>query len=147
VSGLPEYEAQLRQTIADKQAVLTDVGAQTGKPFKYEAKLAEARTRCKELDEKLKASIEPPKPATERSEPAPGTVDPVMISHGPPPQTPGHEHPQPTRQHPPGAYRPSSSFPWWIQVGSLTRRQHREVVSSRNRSAGQVMKDNIDVAP
>lgn len=63
VSGLPEYEAQLRQTIAEKQAVLSDVESQAGKPFKYEDKLVHARTKCAELNEKLKASIDPPKPA------------------------------------------------------------------------------------
>jgi N12 class adenine-specific DNA methylase len=62
VSGLPEYEAQLRQTIAEKQAVLADVESQAGKPFKYEDKLVHARTKCAELNEKLKASIDPPKP-------------------------------------------------------------------------------------
>lgn len=62
VSGLPDYEAQLRQTIIEKQAVLSDVESQAGKPFKYEDKLVAARARCAELDEKLQASIDPPKP-------------------------------------------------------------------------------------
>jgi hypothetical protein len=66
VAGLPDYEAQLRQTIAEKQSVLADVESQAGKPFKYEDKLIAARAKSAELDEKLKASIEPPKPAPEQ---------------------------------------------------------------------------------
>ena len=66
VAGLPDYEAQLRQTIAEKQSVLADVESQAGKPFKYEDKLVAARAKSAELDEKLKASIEPPKPAPEQ---------------------------------------------------------------------------------
>jgi N12 class adenine-specific DNA methylase len=66
VAGLPDYEAQLRQTIAEKQSVLADVESQAGKPFKYEDKLVAARAKSTELDEKLKASIEPPKPAPEQ---------------------------------------------------------------------------------
>ncbi|UYY83667.1 DEAD/DEAH box helicase family protein (plasmid) [Arthrobacter sp. YA7-1] len=62
VSGLPDYEAQLRQTITEKQAVLADVESQAGKPFKYEDKLIAARVRCAELEGKLQASIDPPKP-------------------------------------------------------------------------------------
>lgn len=61
VAGLPDYEAQLRQTIDEKKAVLADVESQEGKPFKYEDKLNQARAKCVELDEKLKASIEPAK--------------------------------------------------------------------------------------
>lgn len=59
VAGLPEYAAQLENTIADKKAILADVEAQRGKPFKHEERLAAARVVCAELDEKLKASIEP----------------------------------------------------------------------------------------
>lgn len=116
VSALPDYEAQLLQTIADKQAVLTDVEAQSGKPFKYEAKLAEARTKCAELDEKLKASIEPPKPATERSEPAPGTLDLATARHLKLqamnfPSRPGNTRPGPTAPAVAsrGGYRPDHS--------------------------------------
>ncbi|WP_139006919.1 hypothetical protein [Arthrobacter crystallopoietes] len=61
VAGLPDYEAQLRQTIDEKRAVLADVESQEGKPFKYEDKLNQARAKCVELDDKLKASIEPAK--------------------------------------------------------------------------------------
>ena len=70
VAGLPDYEAQLRQTIAEKQSVLADVESQAGKPFKYEDKLVATRAKSAELDEKLKASIEPPKPAPEQGAPA-----------------------------------------------------------------------------
>lgn len=48
--------------ITEKQAVLADVENQAGKPFKYEDNRAQARAKCADLDEKLKASIEPAKP-------------------------------------------------------------------------------------
>ena len=68
VSGLPDYAAQLEHSITERTAVLADVDAQLGKPFKHEDKLAHARAKCVELEGKLKASIEPPRaapPATE----------------------------------------------------------------------------------
>jgi hypothetical protein len=50
VAGLPDYQAQLLKTVTDKKAVLAEVESQQGKPFKYEAKLAQARVMCAELD-------------------------------------------------------------------------------------------------
>ncbi|GAP53631.1 hypothetical protein AHiyo6_01960 [Arthrobacter sp. Hiyo6] len=59
--------------------MLADVESQAGKPFKYEDKLVTARAKCAELDEKLKASIEPPKPASESvASASEGDVDPVV---------------------------------------------------------------------
>ncbi|MGM7774499.1 helicase-related protein [Arthrobacter sp. KNU-44] len=79
VSGLPDYEAQLCQTIAEKQAVLADVESQAGKPFKYEDKLIAARAKCTELEEKLQASIDPPKPPPAAEVPATeAEVDPAL---------------------------------------------------------------------
>ncbi|MBO1269517.1 helicase [Arthrobacter cavernae] len=78
VAGLPDYEAQLLRTIAEKKAVLTDVEAQQGKPFKYEQKLARARAACAELDGKLKASIEPAKQAQPETPETADAVDPAL---------------------------------------------------------------------
>jgi N12 class adenine-specific DNA methylase len=68
VAGIPEVAAKLQRTIADKQLVLVEIDAQLGKPFKYESKLADAREKSKELDAKLKASVEPTKQETPRPE-------------------------------------------------------------------------------
>lgn len=46
---------------ADTQLNIIDTDAQMVRPFKYEAKLAEARETSKDLDAKLKASLEPEK--------------------------------------------------------------------------------------
>lgn len=51
-------------TVFSRQEILeagtgVEVDAQLGKPFKYEDKLVQAREKSKELDAKLKASIEP----------------------------------------------------------------------------------------
>ncbi|WP_432246275.1 helicase (plasmid) [Arthrobacter sp. G.S.26] len=75
IASLPEVEAQLHQSLEEKRAVLADVDKQTGKPFKYEDKLAQSKIKCAELDEKLKASIEPAKPAE------PETPDPAAERH------------------------------------------------------------------
>lgn len=74
VAGLPEYAAQLEHAITEKRGVLADVDAQLGKPFKHEDKLHQARTACVELEEKLKASIEPPRAAQPQG---PNKVDEV----------------------------------------------------------------------
>jgi len=78
VAALPDYEAQLRQTIEEKNAVLADVEKQAGKPFKYEDKLTQARATCAELDERLKASIEP---VQQQEPPATAAADPVAEKH------------------------------------------------------------------
>ncbi|WP_258060940.1 DEAD/DEAH box helicase family protein [Arthrobacter sp. 4R501] len=111
VSGLPEYEAQLRQTIAEKQAVLTDVESQAGKPFKYEDKLIHARTNCTELNERLKASIDPPTPAP-AAEPSTSDeeVDPALarlrkLQAASFPAAPGTTHPTQTHPTPQGPSR------------------------------------------
>lgn len=78
VAGLRDYEAQLRQSIQEKNAILADVEKQAGKPFKYEDKLTQARAKCGELDERLKASIEPAQP--QEAVTTDGT-DPVAEKH------------------------------------------------------------------
>ncbi|MFK4637136.1 helicase [Paenarthrobacter histidinolovorans] len=60
VAGLPGYAEQLQETIAEKTAVLADVDAQLGKPFKYEDKLHQARQTSAELEKMLQESIEAP---------------------------------------------------------------------------------------
>ena len=124
VSGLPEYEAQLRQTIAEKQAVLADVESQAGKPFKYEDKLVHARTKCVELDEKLKASIDPPRPApAAEASPSDGEVDPALarfrkLHAASFPTAPRNTHPTQTHPRPQG---PSGSTPGHSRDSSFER--------------------------
>jgi N12 class adenine-specific DNA methylase len=67
IAALPDYQAQLEQTINEKQAVLADVDAQIGKPFKHEDKLHQARATSAELERKLQESIEPARPAPKDS--------------------------------------------------------------------------------
>lgn len=114
VAGLPEYEAQLRQTIAEKQAVLSDVESQAGRPFKYEDKLVHARTKCAELNDKLKESIDPPKPpATDASTPD-ADVDPALarlrkLHAASFPTPPRNTHPTQTHPTPQGPTGPGHS--------------------------------------
>jgi hypothetical protein len=91
VAGLPDYQAQLLKTVTDKTAVLTEVESQQGKPFKYEAKLAQARVMCAELDGKLKASIEPAKQAQPETPETADGLDPALARLRKPPRrdTPG----------------------------------------------------------
>ncbi|MEV8150154.1 hypothetical protein AB0O52_18680 [Arthrobacter sp. NPDC080073] len=106
VSGLPDFEAQLRQTITEKQAVLAGVESQAGKPFKYEDKLIAARARCAELEEKLQASIDPPKPppAAEVSGPEadPGLARLRRLQAASFPAAPKNTHPQHSHPTPQG---------------------------------------------
>jgi hypothetical protein len=70
--------ANLEETEAGKKAVLAEVESQQGKPFKYEAKLAQARVMCAELDGKLKASIEPAKQAQPETPETADGLDPAL---------------------------------------------------------------------
>ncbi|MFK4298577.1 N12 class adenine-specific DNA methylase [Arthrobacter sp. GAS37] len=76
IAGLPDYAAQLQQTIMDKNAVLADVDAQLGKPFKHEDKLHQARATSAELEQKLKESIEPARPAQKDAPVTEATAEP-----------------------------------------------------------------------
>jgi hypothetical protein len=104
VSGLPEYEAQRRQTITEKRAVLSDVASQAGKPFK----LVTARAKCAELNEKLKASIDPPKPAPSAEAP---TQDAARSrpGAGANAQTARSQLPVSTQEHAPDTVPPDAS--------------------------------------
>lgn len=88
--------------------MLSDIESQAGKPFKYEDKLVTARAKCAELDEKLKASIEPPKPAPETAASASEVdVDPAIarlrrLQAASFPTAPKNTHPAHTRPTPPG---------------------------------------------
>ena len=59
VAGVPDIAEKLQNLIAEKQLTVIETDAQLGKPFKYETQLAQARQHCTDLDQKLKASIEP----------------------------------------------------------------------------------------
>ncbi|WP_104111866.1 helicase-related protein [Arthrobacter sp. N199823] len=61
VASLPEIADKLQRLIADKQLVIIETDAQMARPFKYEDKLVQARQTSKDLDAKLKASMEPGK--------------------------------------------------------------------------------------
>lgn len=88
--------------------MLSDIESQAGKPFKYEDKLVTARAKCAELDEKLKVSIEPPKPAPETAGSASEVdVDPAIarlrrLQAASFPTAPKNTHPAHTRPTPPG---------------------------------------------
>lgn len=90
VAGLPDYAAQLQHTITEKNAVLADVDAQLGKPFKHEERLQEARAKCTDIEEKLKASIEPPRPVQKEpsaTETTPAETPATRQTPGPEQQT------------------------------------------------------------
>lgn len=75
----------------------TEVESQQGKPFKYEAKLAQAKVMCAELDGKLKASIEPAKQAQPDTPETADALDPALARH--------RRAPAPTKAGPAAAAR------------------------------------------
>lgn len=121
VAGLPDYEAQLRQTITDKQAVLADVESQAGKPFKYEAKLVTARAKCAELDGKLRASIEPPKQNSADAPDAADVVDPALARFRKLHDASFPTGPSPSRPSPASTQAPSTRHPHHERSGGLER--------------------------
>ena len=121
MAGLPDYEAQLRQTITEKQAVLADVESQAGKPFKYEAKLVTARAKCAELDGKLRASIEPPKQNSADAPVVADVVDPALARFRKLHDASFPTAPNPSRPSPASTQAPSTKHPHHERIGGLER--------------------------
>ncbi|WP_343320545.1 SNF2-related protein (plasmid) [Arthrobacter sp. TMP15] len=61
VSSIPDIAQKLQTTIANEQLAVVEAEAQLARPFKYENELVQARETSKDLDAKLKASLEPEK--------------------------------------------------------------------------------------
>ncbi|HCB58462.1 MAG TPA: hypothetical protein DEP82_11235 [Arthrobacter bacterium] len=111
--------------IAEKQAVLSDVESQAGKPFKYEDKLVHARTKCAELNAKLKASIDPPKPApAAEASPSDADVDPALARLR---KLHAASFPAAPQEHPPDTDAPDAATAQRTRPRTLTRQQLGEI--------------------
>ena len=83
VASIPDIAQKLQATIATQQLAVIEAEEQLTRPFKYENELAQARETSKDLDAKLKASLEPAKapPETPVAEPQqPPTAEERMLA-------------------------------------------------------------------
>jgi hypothetical protein len=65
VSRIPRIAENLQEAITKAERVLSDIDHEIDKPFRQEAQLLEAKTRSADLQARLQASIEPPRPVAE----------------------------------------------------------------------------------
>lgn len=61
VASIPDIAQKLQATIVNQQLAVVEAEEQLARPFKYETELAQARETSRDLDAKLKASLEPAK--------------------------------------------------------------------------------------
>src|SRR5690606_883811 len=71
VAAIPDIAERPQASMAAQQLAVVEADEQLTRPFKYENELAQARETSKELDAKLKASLEPAKAPKETPETGP----------------------------------------------------------------------------
>lgn len=76
VSRIPQIAENLQEAITKAERILADIDHEIDKPFRQETQLLEAKARSADLQARLQASIEPPRPTVEVREES--EVDPEV---------------------------------------------------------------------